>query len=466
MRKRTEMNDYRYQMLVILLITVMTTTILFPASVWANNVRFIYGTGFVPETLQDGDRVQEGTWIEADEETIVVLNHSWSSNDGVCEEWVIIRGKRYQVEPRKTSECKELGQGNELAQAIGGKSMVGRVRFFMFSDGKADSVTPNNLQSLNKDLISLKEKSENTPPSSTELARLEERRRKARQALSEEQARGGLRGIYTIQQKSNGRYLDAHEGINDSAAVTRTRQGNDTQQWILTRLGNNTYTIQQNSNGQYLDAHVNSKDNTVVTRGKQNNDTQRWVLTPLGDRTYRIQQKSTGGYMDAHEGVSDNAAVTRNRQDNDTQQWIIKPVVVKAQALKGTYTIQQKSNGRYMDAHEGSKDNAVVTRDKQNNNTQRWDLVPVGTNIYTIQQKSNGRYMDAHEGSNDNAVVTRNKQNNSTQRWLVTPLGNNTYTVQQRSNGRYLDAHEGSKDNAVVTREKQNNNTQRWIFKR
>jgi len=40
--------------------------------------------------------------------------------------------------------------------------------------------------------------------------------------------------------------------------------------------------------------------------------------------------------------------------------------------LRGAYTIQQKSNRRYMDAHEGSNDNSVVTRDRQNNDTQRW----------------------------------------------------------------------------------------------
>ena len=133
--------------------------------------------------------------------------------------------------------------------------------------------------------------------------------------------------------------------------------------------------------------------------------------------------------------------------------------------LRGVYTIQQKSNSRYMDAHEGSNDNSVVTRDRQNNDTQRWILTPLGNNVYTIQQKSNSRYMDAHEGSNDNSVVTRDKQNNDTQRWILTPLGNNAYTIQQKSNGRYMDAHEGSNDNSVVTRNRQNNDTQRWIIR-
>ncbi len=132
--------------------------------------------------------------------------------------------------------------------------------------------------------------------------------------------------------------------------------------------------------------------------------------------------------------------------------------------LQGTYTIQQKSNRRYLDAHEGSNDNSVVTRNRQNNDTQRWIINPLGHNTYTIQQKSNRQYMDAHEGSNDNSVVTRNKQNNDTQRWIINPLGHNTYTIQQKSNRQYMDAHEGSNDNSVVTRNRQNNDTQRWII--
>jgi hypothetical protein len=87
--------------------------------------------------------------------------------------------------------------------------------------------------------------------------------------------------------------------------------------------------------------------------------------------------------------------------------------------LNGTYTIQQKSNGRYLDAHEGSNDNSAVTRNRQFNATQAWIVKPLGGNVYTIQQKSNGRYLDAHTGSNDFSAVTRNNQNNNTQRWII-----------------------------------------------
>jgi hypothetical protein len=87
-------------------------------------------------------------------------------------------------------------------------------------------------------------------------------------------------GMYTIQQKSNGRFIDAHEiAEKDFALVTRTAQNNDTQRWVLTHLGGNTYTIQQKSNGRFIDAHeIAEKDFALVTRTAQNNDTQRWVI--------------------------------------------------------------------------------------------------------------------------------------------------------------------------------------------
>jgi len=136
---------------------------------------------------------------------------------------------------------------------------------------------------------------------------------------------------------------------------------------------------------------------------------------------------------------------------------------------QGVYTIQQVSNGRFVDAHEHSgEDYRLVTRSAQNNDTQRWIITPRGHNRYTIQQKSNGRFVDAHEHSGeDYRLVTRFAQNNDTQRWIITPIGHNMYTIQQKSNGRFVDAHEHSgEDYRLVTRSAQKNNTQRWLLYR
>jgi V8-like Glu-specific endopeptidase len=47
-----------------------------------------------------------------------------------------------------------------------------------------------------------------------------------------------LQGVYTIQQKSNNRFVDAHEvAANDFSVVTRPAQNNDTQGWALDSRG-------------------------------------------------------------------------------------------------------------------------------------------------------------------------------------------------------------------------------------
>jgi hypothetical protein len=86
-------------------------------------------------------------------------------------------------------------------------------------------------------------------------------------------------GVYTVQQQSSGRFLDAYESSNDFKAVTRPAQNDDSQRWVIQAMGNDEFTIQQLVNGQFLDAHESSgSDFSVVTRGPQNNDSQRWVI--------------------------------------------------------------------------------------------------------------------------------------------------------------------------------------------
>ena len=112
-----------------------------------------------------------------------------------------------------------------------------------------------------------------------------------------------LRGAYTIQQLSSGRYLDAHHTRGkDSGVVTRSRQGHATPQWIFRHQGGGTYTIQQEQTGRFLDAHDTAdRDFAVVTRQGHATMTQRWLVTSLGDNVFTIQQLSTRRFLDAYE---------------------------------------------------------------------------------------------------------------------------------------------------------------------
>ena len=96
----------------------------------------------------------------------------------------------------------------------------------------------------------------------------------------------------------------------------------------------------------------------LESRIKLDNGTYGWPLTMPG--AFSTTQNKTTTYK----------LVAKNREGKIARKSFT--VRVKASQLKRTLTIQQKSNGRYLDAHEGSNDNSVVTRDRQNDNTQRW----------------------------------------------------------------------------------------------
>ena len=130
-------------------------------------------------------------------------------------------------------------------------------------------------------------------------------------------------------------------------------------------------------------------------------------------------------------------------------------------------TIQQESNGRYLDAwDDGSHDYALVTRPAQNDASQQWIIQwdQSGTATGKLQQVSTGRFVDAHEiAEKDFLQVTRPEQADATQEWQVSSVGSGLYTIRQISSDRYMDAHEiAEKDFAVVTRPKQDNSTQLW----
>ena len=271
-------------------------------------------------------------------------------------------------------------------------------------------------------------------------------------------------GVFTLRQRSNSRFVDAHEHAGrDFAVVTREPQSNTTQQWLVRPVGG-IYTLRQRSNGRFMDAHEHSgEDFGVVTRGDQNNDTQRWIVMCLGDGEYTLQQFSSKRLLDAHATQNkDFEMVTRPASGSAAQRWLIRA------AGAGSFTLEQKSTGRFADAHEiAEKDFAMVTRTAQNNSTQEWLFAPLAT-LCTVQQVSNRRYLDAYKDTaHDFGAVTRPAQNDADQMWLFRPKGGNLFTILQWSSMRVLDAHEiADKDFALVTRAEQSNDTQVWMADR
>ena len=133
--------------------------------------------------------------------------------------------------------------------------------------------------------------------------------------------------IVSFIQRVSSRYLDAHEIVEkDFNVVTRPRQENDTQRWIMTKEQGNLRRFQQVSSGRFLDAHeISSLDYRVVTRPRQENNTQLWSLSVIdghGGLTFR--QVSSGRFLDAYSSnTKDFQAVTRPEkpESNSSQVW-------------------------------------------------------------------------------------------------------------------------------------------------
>jgi hypothetical protein len=88
----------------------------------------------------------------------------------------------------------------------------------------------------------------------------------------------------------------------------------------------------------------------------------------------------------------------------------------------GLYTIMQVSSGRFLDAHEiESLDFRVVTRPRQNNNTQLWRLIDFGGAFFTIQQASSGRLLEAYttDTMGFQAVTRPERPGNNAQLWRI-----------------------------------------------
>ncbi|MBL1321185.1 MAG: RICIN domain-containing protein [Methylophaga sp.] len=133
-------------------------------------------------------------------------------------------------------------------------------------------------------------------------------------------------GLYTIQQQSTGRYMNAYTTKNkDFSAFTDTLKIANEQMWYLKYISKNTYTIRQQGGTQYLDAHTDAgHDFNVVTRPHQKNNSQKWIIKKIGNDLYTIQQKSNMQYLDAHDAGGAFSVVTRPAQNNNSQRWIIK----------------------------------------------------------------------------------------------------------------------------------------------
>jgi hypothetical protein len=105
--------------------------------------------------------------------------------------------------------------------------------------------------------------------------------------------------------------------------VTTPFSGAQSQQWLIASAGNGVYTIQQRSSGLFLDAHeVAAEAFFVVLRPRQTFDsTQLWRIVDYGGGFVTIQQVSSGRFLDATINAAVNYQVVTGLPGTQSQEW-------------------------------------------------------------------------------------------------------------------------------------------------
>jgi hypothetical protein len=171
-------------------------------------------------------------------------------------------------------------------------------------------------------------------------------------------AREPLAGAYTILQVSTERYVDAYEAAQQGRRlVTRVREEDKSQDWVIRQVGPDLYTIKQQKTQLFVDAyekkrffaHRGISDYWVVTRKEEKNQSQQWIFTPVpaSENTYTIQQQSTQRYLDAYSGAVDDSLVTRGPEGDQSQEWKLERVEGDIQCEDPQYDVDSAEFGEH-----------------------------------------------------------------------------------------------------------------------
>jgi len=142
-------------------------------------------------------------------------------------------------------------------------------------------------------------------------------------------------------------------------------------------------------------------------------------LTPVQQQSRLVTIQGGGlGFLDATAPDKYNlglTVVTAPFSGAQSQQWLI------ASAGDGVYTIQQRSSGLFLDAHEVAAEAFfVVLRPRQTfDSTQLWRIVDYGGGFVTIQQVSSGRFLDATINAAVNYQVVTGLPATQSQEWRL-----------------------------------------------
>lgn len=243
--------------------------------------------------------------------------------------------------------------------------------------------------------------------------------------------------FYGYISAANGKVLSVE---SDDNVVCRTNTDADTQRWKFIRNSDGSYRIQSKANGKCLDnygAHGTSNSNVAVYTSNTS-DAQKWNIIQNEYGSYYLMPKCSSDcvldLLDYNNAEGANIAI-HTFNSTQAQRFSIvddKPLSERSSENIGESFIASIENTgieKVLTVESGN----VVSKTDTGAGSQRWKFTRLADGSYRIQAKSDGTYLNNTEGTNNSNVNVSSSGSGNGQAWIIYEAGGGSYYLRPKS---------------------------------
>lgn len=327
-------------------------------------------------------------------------------------------------------------------------------------------------------------------------------------------------GVYSIKNYRSGKVLDVVDSSTDNGAVIQQYDDYSAtnQQFILLSAGDGYYYLAARHCGKVIEIPKSSTNLGEWLKIYDNNgsDTQKWKLVeckPDGNAvaTVYVDADYKGTSLGLPEGeyssddldlygvgkgeisslkVLEGYKVTLYSEDglggesvsytSDTntfgsfndKTYSIKVEASGVSGLSGTYKIQNRNSGLYMDVENNSTaNNAAIVQysNEPSDPTQTFSLAEVGNGVYVITNSNSGKVLDVSDSGTENSTVVQQYdyyEGHANQQFILVDASDGYYSLVARHCGKVVEVPSSSTDLGEWLKIWTNNgsDTQQWLL--
>ena len=314
----------------------------------------------------------------------------------------------------------------------------------------------------------------------------------------------GKGGLYKLQNRNSGLYMDVNNNSTENNAnvvVFADEQGDPSQFWQFTEVGEGIYSIKNYRSGKVLDIMDNSTDNGAVVQQYDDYSAanQQFILLDAADGYYYLAASHSGKVVEVPSSSLEWGEWCKLYDNNGsaTQQWklvdykpqgyavatVYKDADYKGSSLglpEGSYNATDLAlygigadqisslkvtpgyrvilyDGDNFDgenvSYTGDTNHFPSFNDKASSIRIEASGVSGKSGVYKLKNRNSGLYMDVENNSTDNnapVVQYVSEGDDPSQLFEFAEVGNGVYSITNKNSGKSFDIADNSTDNRAL----------------